>query len=90
MTRLILALAATLTASAAPAAGAARPNVLVVMTDDQGLGDFSYTGNPVLRTPNFDAFAREVVRLTDFHVSPMRTCAARSSSPSRGRNRAKA
>src|SRR5438045_910532 len=33
-----------------------RPNVLIVMTDDQGLGDFSITGNPVLKTPNFDAF----------------------------------
>lgn len=50
---------------------AAPPNVVVVMTDDQGLGDFSYTGNPVLKTPHFDAFAKESVRLTDFHVSPM-------------------
>jgi arylsulfatase len=48
-----------------------KPNVLIVMTDDQGLGDFSYTGNPVLKTPNLDAFARESVRLTDFHVAPM-------------------
>jgi arylsulfatase len=50
---------------------AERPNVLIVMTDDQGLGDFSYTGNPVLKTPNLDAFARQSVRLTDFHVCPM-------------------
>jgi arylsulfatase A-like enzyme len=49
----------------------ARPNVLIVMTDDQGLGDFSYTGNPVLKTPNLDALARESVRFTDFHVCPM-------------------
>lgn len=48
-----------------------RPNVLIVMTDDQGLGDFSFTGNPVLKTPNFDAFAKQSVRLTDFHVCPM-------------------
>lgn len=54
-----------------PAAETARPNVLIVMTDDQGLGDFSFTGNPVLKTPNLDAFARESVRLTDFHVCPM-------------------
>jgi arylsulfatase len=53
------------------AADRMKPNVLIVMTDDQGLGDFSYTGNPVLKTPNFDAFARESVRLTDFHVCPM-------------------
>jgi len=50
---------------------APRPNVLIVMTDDQGLGDFSFTGNPVLKTPNFDAFARQALRLTDFHVCPM-------------------
>jgi len=59
------------TLAIAPAAEPVRPNVLIVMTDDQGLGDFSYTGNPVLKTPNFDAFARQSVRLTDFHVSPM-------------------
>ncbi len=50
---------------------AKKPNVLIVMTDDQGLGDFSFTGNPVLKTPNFDAFARQAIRLTDFHVAPM-------------------
>lgn len=50
---------------------AGKPNVLIVMTDDQGLGDFSYTGNPVLKTPHLDAFARQAVRLTDFHVAPM-------------------
>jgi arylsulfatase len=53
------------------AAADARPNVLIVMTDDQGLGDFSFMGNPVLKTPNLDAFAREAVRFTDFHVCPM-------------------
>jgi arylsulfatase A-like enzyme len=60
--------------AAAPRAAVAaekKPNVLIVMTDDQGLGDFSYTGNPVLKTPNLDAFAKESVRLTDFHVCPM-------------------
>jgi len=56
-------------ASAADAAK--KPNILIVMTDDQGLGDFSFTGNPVLKTPNLDAFARQSVRLTDFHVCPM-------------------
>jgi arylsulfatase len=50
---------------------AERPNVVIVMTDDQGLGDFSFMGNPVLQTPNFDQFARQAVRLTDFHVCPM-------------------
>src|SRR5579863_8201787 len=53
------------------AVAAPKPNILIVMTDDQGLGDFSFTGNPVLKTPNLDAFARQSVRLTDFHVCPM-------------------
>jgi arylsulfatase len=57
---------------AGPTAPAAeRPNVLIVMTDDQGLGDFSFTGNPVLKTPHLDEFAQQSVRLTDFHVCPM-------------------
>jgi arylsulfatase len=62
---------AAVAAHRAEADTAKRPNVLIVMTDDQGLGDFSITGNPVLKTPNFDAFAREAVRLIDFHVAPM-------------------
>lgn len=69
-TSLLLALLASL-AVAVPLEAA--PNVVIVMTDDQGLGDFSYTGNPVLRTPNLDAFAKQSVRLTDFHVAPMCT-----------------
>jgi arylsulfatase A-like enzyme len=64
--------AIALAAFCSPAAAAdAKPNVLIVMTDDQGLGDFSFTGNPVLKTPNLDAFARQSVRFTDFHVCPM-------------------
>jgi arylsulfatase A-like enzyme len=58
-------------ASAAGAAESRKSNVLIVMTDDQGLGDFSFMGNPVLKTPHLDAFARGAVRLTDFHVCPM-------------------
>ena len=67
--RYLLALALLVPSFAARAAE--KPNVVIVMTDDQGLGDFSYTGNPVLKTPHFDAFAKESVRLTDFHVCPM-------------------
>ncbi len=52
---------------------ASRPNVIVVLSDDQGYGDFSSHGNPVLKTPNLDALARQSVRLMDFHVAPMCT-----------------
>jgi arylsulfatase len=50
---------------------AKKPNVLIVMTDDQGIGDFSFVGNPVLKTPNLDTYAKDSVRFTDFHVCPM-------------------
>lgn len=50
----------------------AAPNVLLVMTDDQGYGDLSCLGNTEIRTPNLDRFHGESVRFTDFHVSP--TC----------------
>ena len=49
-----------------------RPNVVLVLTDDQGYGDLGVHGNPVLRTPNIDAFAREAISFSNFHVSP--TC----------------
>ncbi len=50
-----------------------RPNIILVMTDDQGMGDLSCMGNQVLRTPNLDRFHALSTRFTDFHVSP--TCA---------------
>ncbi|MBA3313022.1 MAG: arylsulfatase [Planctomycetaceae bacterium] len=58
-----------------PAAAQAerRPNVVVVITDDQGYGDLSCHGNKELRTPNMDALHADSVRLSNFHVDP--TCA---------------
>jgi len=50
-----------------------RPNVIVIMTDDQGYGEFSCHGNPITSTPNIDRLAAAGVRFTDFHVSPMCT-----------------
>lgn len=55
------------------AQSAARPNVIVIMTDDQGYGDFSCHGNPVLKTPNMDAIHAESTRFVDFHSAPMCT-----------------
>src|SRR3954470_9787807 len=55
---------------------AARPNVVLIMTDDQGYGDLGCHGNKVIRTPNLDRLHGESVRLTNCHVDP--TC-----SPSR-------
>jgi len=67
----------TLTAAAAltsPArAAATRPNVIIVLTDDQGYGDISCHGNPIIKTPNMDRLHAEGVRFTDFHSAPMCT-----------------
>jgi arylsulfatase A-like enzyme len=65
-----------LTASAASALKAQarpRPNVVLLLTDDQGYGDLSSHGNPSLKTPNLDALRAGSARLTDFHVAPMCT-----------------
>ncbi|NQV35714.1 MAG: sulfatase-like hydrolase/transferase, partial [Phycisphaeraceae bacterium] len=50
-----------------------RPNVIVILTDDQGYGDLSAHGNPLLKTPAMDRLREQSVRLTDFHVAPMCT-----------------
>ena len=50
-----------------------RPNVIVVLSDDQGYGDFSCHGNPVLKTPALDKLFRESVRFSNFHVAPLCT-----------------
>lgn len=55
-----------------------RPNVVLVMADDQGWGDMAYNGHPDLKTPNFDALAKEGVRFDQFHA------AAPVCSPTRG------
>ena len=52
---------------------AKSPNVVLIITDDQGYGDLGVHGNTMIRTPHLDAFAKQSVRLTNFHVDP--TCA---------------
>ncbi|OFW15795.1 MAG: hypothetical protein A3H29_15135 [Acidobacteria bacterium RIFCSPLOWO2_02_FULL_67_21] len=48
---------------------AQRPNVVLIITDDVGYGDFGSYGAPDLRTPNIDSLARDGVRLTDFYAN---------------------
>jgi arylsulfatase A-like enzyme len=60
-----------------------RPNVIVVMTDDQGYGDLGCHGNPHVKTPNIDKLGAQSVRLTDFHVGP--TCSPTRASLMTGR-----
>ena len=66
---LFLIATAVLISTAAVHARESRPNVILVMTDDQGYGDLGCLGNPILKTPNLDQLHGESVRFTDFHVS---------------------
>lgn len=47
------------------------PNVILILTDDQGYGDLSFTGNLHLSTPVIDSFAKESIRLSNFYVCPV-------------------
>ena len=49
-----------------------KPNIILVMTDDQGYGDFSMNNNPIVQTPNIEELASQSQSLTNFHVDP--TC----------------
>lgn len=60
-----------------------KPNVILVITDDQGYGDIGAHGNTVIKTPNIDNFYNESYHLTDFHVGP--TCAPTRSGLMTGR-----
>lgn len=60
-----------------------RPNIILVMTDDQGYGDLACHGHPFLKTPNIDKLYAQSTRFTDFHVSP--TCAPTRSALMSGR-----
>jgi arylsulfatase A-like enzyme len=73
-----IAVAAVLFGSADSAAAQAqtprtqRPNVVLIITDDVGYGDFGAYGVTDIKTPNVDRLAREGVKLTDFYAAP--TC----------------
>jgi len=63
--------------------GRRQPNVILVMTDDQGYGDLGCHGNEIIRTPNLDRLHSQSTRLTNFHVDP--TCSPTRSSLMTGR-----
>jgi arylsulfatase A-like enzyme len=58
--------------SADPSTGK-QPNIILVMPDDVGYGDYACLGSPIMNTPSVDAFKKQSLLLTEFHVSP--TCA---------------
>jgi arylsulfatase A-like enzyme len=61
-----------------------KPNVIIIMTDDQGYGDMSCNGHPTLKTPNLDLLCNGGVQFSDFHVSPY--CAPTRASLMTGRD----
>lgn len=61
-----------------------RPNIILVMTDDQGYGELGCHGNPIIKTPNLDRLHDESLRFTDFQVSP--TCSPTRTSIMTGRH----
>lgn len=65
---LVLAVSLVLPAWSQRAAGS-RPNILLIVSDDQGYADLGCCGDPELRTPNLDRLASEGIRLTSFYVS---------------------
>jgi arylsulfatase/arylsulfatase A len=64
-------------------APAERPNVIVIMSDDQGGGDYGFVGNKIIRTPNLDAMHARSGYLSNFYVSPV--CAPTRASLMTGR-----
>lgn len=62
---------------------AERPNVVLIMTDDQGYGDFGATGNPIIETPNIDTMASRSASMSTFYVCPV--CAPTRASMMTGR-----
>lgn len=52
------------------ATATAKPNIIFILTDDQGYGDVGRHGHPLLKTPNMDAHHDESVRFERFYVSP--------------------
>jgi arylsulfatase A-like enzyme len=84
LTALVVALSAPgVVFAQAPAARSDRPNVVLIITDDVGYGDFGAYGATDIRTPNVDRLAREGVKLTDFYAAP--TCTPTRASLMTGR-----
>ena len=83
----VVAARARAAGAAEPAGGSLagrRPNIVMILTDDQGYGDLGRNGNPVIQTPNLDRMYDEAAHFEDFHVSP--TCSPTRTSVMTGRH----
>lgn len=81
---LVVGLLSSGTLFAATKLAGTRPNIILIMTDDQGYGDLGRHGNPILKTPHLDRLADASVRFVDFQVSP--TCSPTRASLMTGRH----
>lgn len=79
----ILILLVSLTDCLAENPKSVKPNIVLVITDDQGYGDIAAHGNQIIKTPNLDLLYQKSLRFTNFHVDP--TCAPTRSALMTGR-----
>jgi arylsulfatase A-like enzyme len=80
-----LAVSATFSSCSEKEDPAVRPNIVLVMADDQGWGDMAYNGHPVVKTPNFDNLAATGLRFDRFYAAAP-VCAPTRGSVMTGRN----
>ena len=67
-----------LVALSLPLCAAGRPNIIFILADDTGCGDFGCYGHPYARTPNIDSLARDGTRFTQFYATGVTCCPART------------
>ena len=72
MMAILLCIGSCIAGMMRPAAAEPQPNIVLVMPDDVGYGDYASLGSPIMRTPSVDAFKQQSLLFTQFHVSP--TC----------------
>jgi arylsulfatase A-like enzyme len=86
--RTLVVIAVGLSLASLRAGAADPPNIVLVMADDQGWGDMAYNGHPRLKTPHFDAMAKQAIRFNQFHAaapvcSPTRASVLTGRTPNR-------
>jgi arylsulfatase A-like enzyme len=84
ITRLLIALLLALVSPAVAQLAGSKPNIIVVITDDQGYGPIGRHGHPWLKTPHLDALHDASTRFTRFLVAP--TCSPTRSAIMTGRH----